>query len=101
MNEQDRKLLNKIRDRLGAYGDEWPESMVIGCLGIIDRLSKQLTEVKEAGEPFRKVAARIEAHLSDCWIIYSTSPLGDGEIVNLQVGDIRRLDKALKEVKDE
>ena len=68
---------------------------------LVGRLDNQLAEIVEAGEPFRKVAARIEAHLSDCWIIYSTSLLGDGEIVNLQVGDIRRLAEVLKGVKDE
>lgn len=103
MNERDKKLLNKISDRLGAYGDEWPESMVIGCLRIIDRLDKQLTEIKETYTP------RLQILFDGFYIIDDQCECEEGcgpECINDAIcpciaHEVRRLAEVLKGVKDE
>lgn len=107
-----RRCLNNEEKNRGNWqpNDDWINEVhyptqedvnaITGVLGIVDRLNSQLADLKDAGEPFVKVAAHIESHLSDCWIIYSTSLLKGGEHVTLQIGNIRRLAQALDKIEE-
>ena len=64
-------------------------------LAIIDRLDKQLTEIKEAGEPFSNIRERIYDHVSDDHVLMTWLS------VTITAGTIRSLAEALKGVKDE
>lgn len=105
MTERDRKYIEEVGKQLGQMPEVFGASVVIELLVIIDRLDKQLTELKKEGKPVEIFAAHIEPTRRDDSIIDSTRLQSDrqcaGElgVVSLRVGNIRRLAKALKEVK--
>lgn len=105
MTEQDREYLETIRgqlrcDRISPGTVQWVNSEVWKLLAIIDRLDKQLAGLLEAGEPFGKLILKLSwdggAVSDETEFCLLRSPVAD-----FTAGQIRRLAKAMKEVKDD
>lgn len=95
MDELDRAFVKGMRPR----GDE--DKNIYNLLGIIDHLEAQLTEIKEAAEPFTDLATKMDIDtLNDISFPFINTD-GKVERSSLLEIDFRRLAEALKEVKDE
>ena len=75
MTEQDKQFIRGILQHLqgGCSPKDLPKFIgikeLLNLLGIIDELDKQLTEIKEAGEPFVSVAKIIaDVTRQELWI---------------------------------
>jgi len=97
MNEKDREYLKTVNLELSKLPETVSSMIAEKLLSIIDRLNKRLTKVKEAGEPILNGLKFYKTCPDDIQLSVVETKIT--EIAEFTVGHLRRLDKALKEVK--
>jgi len=102
MNERDKEIVESMEDWLegNAVTGTDPSVSYFALVEIIRRLDKQLTEIVEAGEfidELVQLANKADKLDDDYWLMDCEG----GKILEIEIGQIRRLAQKLKEVKDE
>jgi len=93
MTEQEKQTVKAAKE-FGA--SDLTQDLVI----LIERLDKQLTEIKEAGkfiDELVQLANKADKVDDDYWLM----DCGGGRLSEVEIGQVRRLAEAMKEVKDE
>ena len=84
--KDDKKDITAIADNTQAH---WGESYIM-----IQELQSRLDAIEKAAEPFVSLMCKGDYSLPDDFIIYY-----DSDKTSITVGDVRRLNKAVKEAK--
>lgn len=95
MNKQDRKYVEDIAKQMGQMPETFDASVVMKLWGLIDDLDKQLTEIVEEGEfidELVQLADKDDKPDDDYWLM----DCGGGKLSEVEIGQIRRLAKAMK-----